>query len=86
MELCTQKKQKCLQQKYFTFFFYLFCYWQIGLLMEIEGKFLYDIVVVQLLSCLILCNPMDCSTSGSPVLRYLPEFVQIPVHWVGDAI
>ena len=48
--------------------------------MKIEGKFLYYIVVVQLLSYLILCNPMDCSTSGTPVLRYLPEFAQIPVH------
>ena len=27
-------------------------------------------------SCLTLCNPMDCSTPGFPVLHYLPEFVQ----------
>ena len=33
-----------------------------------------------------LYDPMDCSTPGSPVLHYLPEFVQIHVHWVGDAI
>ena len=25
-------------------------------------------------SRLILCNPMDCSISGSSVLHYLPEF------------
>ena len=37
-------------------------------------------------SCLTLCNPMDCSTSGSSVLHYLPEFTQTHVHWVGDAI
>ena len=37
-------------------------------------------------SCPTLCNPMDCSTPGSPVLQYLPEFPQIHVHWVGDAI
>ena len=36
--------------------------------------------------CLTLCNPMDGSTSGFPVLRYLPEFAQTHVHWVGDAI
>ena len=24
--------------------------------------------------CPTLCNPMNCSTSGSPVLHYLPEF------------
>ena len=34
----------------------------------------------------ILCNPMDYSTPGFPVLHYLPEFSQILVHWVGDAI
>ena len=28
----------------------------------------------------------DCSTSGSSVLHYLPEFAQIHVHWVGDVI
>ena len=34
--------------------------------------------------CLTLCNPLDCSTPGSPVLHYLPEFAQIHVHWVSD--
>ena len=33
-------------------------------------------------SCLILCNCMDCSSPGYPVLHYLPEFAQIHVHWV----
>ena len=28
---------------------------------------------------------MDSSTSGFPVLHYLPEFAQIHVHWVSDA-
>ena len=31
-------------------------------------------------------TPMDHSTPGSPVLHYLPEFAQIHVHWVSDAI
>ena len=31
-------------------------------------------------------NPMDSSTPGSSVFHYLPEFVQTPIHWVGDAI
>ena len=35
---------------------------------------------------LTLCNPMDCSTLGSPVLHHLPGFAQIHVHWIGDAI
>jgi len=29
---------------------------------------------------------MDYSTPGSPVLHYLPEFAQIQVHQVGDAV
>ena len=29
---------------------------------------------------------MDCSTPRFPVLRYLPDFAQIHVHCVGDAI
>ena len=37
-------------------------------------------------SCPTLCDPMDCSTPGCPVLHYLPEFTEIYVHWVGDAI
>ena len=37
-------------------------------------------------SCPSLCNPMDYSTPGLPVLHHLPEFTQNHVHWVGDAI
>ena len=37
-------------------------------------------------SCLTLCDPMDCSISGFPLLHHLLEFVQIHVQWVGDAI
>ena len=37
-------------------------------------------------SCLTLCDPMDCRTPGLPVHHQLPEFTQIHVHWVGDAI
>ena len=36
--------------------------------------------------CLTPCDPMNCSTPGSPALHYLQEFAQTPVHWVGDAI
>ena len=36
--------------------------------------------------CLILCDPMDCSTPGLPVHCQLSEFTQTHVHWVGDAI
>ena len=36
--------------------------------------------------CPTLCNSMDCSTPGFPVLHYLLELAQIHVHWVDDAI
>ena len=36
-------------------------------------------------SCPALCDPMDYSTPGFPVLHYLLEFAQTHVHWVGDA-
>ena len=31
-------------------------------------------------SCPALCDPMDCSTPGFPVLHHLPEFAQTHVH------
>ena len=37
-------------------------------------------------SCPTLCNPMDCSTSGSPVRHQLLELTQTHVHQVSDAI
>ena len=33
-----------------------------------------------------LCDPMDCSTPGFPVLHHLLERAQTHVHQVGDAI
>ena len=37
-------------------------------------------------SCLILCDPMDCSMPGFPVHHQLLELTQTHVHRVGDAI
>ena len=31
-------------------------------------------------TCLILCDPMDCSMPGFPVYHQLLELVQMPVH------
>ena len=36
--------------------------------------------------CPTLCDPMDCSTPGLPVLHHLLELAQTHVHWVSDAI
>ena len=37
-------------------------------------------------SCPTLCDPVDCSAPGFPVLHCLPGFTQTCVHCVGDAI
>ena len=44
------------------------------------------IVVVQFLCCVRLCDPMDCSMPGFPVLHYLLNLAQTHVHWAGNAI
>ena len=36
--------------------------------------------------CLILCDLMDCSMPGFPVLHYFPGLAQTHVCWVDDAI
>ena len=41
---------------------------------------------VQSLSCVWLCNSMNCSTPGLPVHHQLLEFTQTHIHRVGDAI
>ena len=35
--------------------------------------------------CTTLCDPMDCTMPGLPLLHQLPESTQTHVHWVGDA-
>ena len=37
-------------------------------------------------SCQTLCDPMDCSTPGFPVLHHLAELAQTHVHCAGDAM
>ena len=46
----------------------------------------YVVLVVQLPSCVCLCDPMDCSTPGLPVPHHLPEFAQVHVRCIGDAV
>ena len=36
--------------------------------------------------CLTLCDPVDCSMPGFPVLYYLLGFAQTYAHWLSDAI
>ena len=62
--------------------------WILIVLVSIIPKWLFSSVqfssVAQ--SCPTLCDPMDCSTPGLPIHHQLPEFTQIHVHWVSDAI
>ena len=44
------------------------------------------VVVVHLARPVWLCDPMDCSTPGLPVLRHLLKFTQVHVHCTDDAI
>ena len=52
--------------------------------MTTRKTMLFNFSVTKL--CKTLCNPMDCSMPGFPVLQYLLEFAQTHVHWVSDAI
>ena len=49
-------------------------------------KAMTNLLIVQLLSHVWLCTPMDYSTPDSPVLHCLQEFAQTHVHWVNDVI
>ena len=44
-----------------------------------------SVVAVVAQSCLILCDPMDCSMPGFPAY-HLPEFSETHVHCISDAI
>ena len=48
--------------------------------------YIYMLCCSVLKSCPTLWDPMDCSTPAFPVLHYFPEFAQIHVHWVDNAI
>ena len=51
-----------------------------------QDDFTLVVIVLQSLSHVRLCNAMDCSTPGFPVLHHLPDPTQTHVHWVGEAI
>ena len=36
--------------------------------------------------CLTVCDPMNCSTPGFPVLHQLPGLAQTYIHWVSNTI
>ena len=82
-----QKKPKKLFSANFKFISLVWINWQwvstkIQILLLSFRKF----SSVLSLSCVRLCDPMDCSTSGFPVHHQLPKLAQTHVHWVSDAI
>ena len=47
------------------------------------------IYLLLLFTCPVMADslqPMDCSTPGLPVLHHLPEFAQLHVHCISDAV
>ena len=48
--------------------------------------YLFQFSLVQSLSHVRLCNPMNRNTPGLPVHHQLPEFTQTHIHRVSDAI
>ena len=40
----------------------------------------FAVVIVNCSVCPTLCDPVDCSTPGFPVLHHLPEFAQTHIH------
>ena len=50
-----------------------------------QSPFTVNVGVAHSVSCVPLCDPMNCSTPGFPVLHHLSELARTPVYWVGDA-
>ena len=88
VKMCTDKSLNITMPKYSGFWalelwvLYIWCTFQFFYNVHI----LHIFVVVQLLSHVRLCNPMECSKPGFPVLHSLLELAQTHVHWVSDAI
>ena len=47
---------------------------------------IFNCIFLSVQSCPTLCDAMDCSTPGLPILRQLLELSQTHVHRVSDAI
>ena len=64
------------------------CMWSVARVSWMCSGLLYLLLysLVQLLSCVRLCDPMDCSSPGFPVHHQLPNLTQTHVLQVGDAI
>ena len=57
---------------------------QVHIFCRFEDYFCCGSSVTQL--CPTLCDPINCSTPGLPVLPHLLQFTQTHVHWVRDVM
>ena len=69
-----------LESRFYRYAYHTYIYTCIYAIIHIYTTSVYS------LSCLTLCDPMDCSTPGFPVCHQLPELAQTHVPWVDDAI
>ena len=66
---------------------YILCFQPLPLVSDLSFQYLFFFSSVQFSqSCPTLCDPMNRSTPGLPVHHQLPEFTQIHIHRVSDAI
>ena len=94
MALWKSRQQKYTWDLYLLFWFFVLIHFKficISLVISLECNCQHiTLISVQfssvIQSCPTLWDPMNCSTPGFPVHHQLPEFTQIHVHWVGDAI
>ena len=76
--------------------FWMFLIWEAFLTTQLKSGLVSHLQLLSLLvlrqfssvaqPCLTLCDPMNHSTPGLPVVHQLPELTQTHVHWVSDAI
>ena len=66
-------------------FLYVIRYWNKNTFYNVI-KNMYCLELFSYSVCMTLCNPINCSIPGFPVLHHLPELAQTHVCWVGDAI
>jgi len=73
-----------IYREFYSHPFYLYC----QALPSVTSSLYYQKCLFQFSSltqsCTTLCNPMNCSTLGFPILHQLPELAQTHVYWVGD--
>ena len=77
------KNKKFLNKK----FIYIYTYIHICIFTYTQTHiYLYICCCSVTKSCPVLCDPMDCSTPGSPVLHHLLESAKTHVYRLGDVI